>query len=130
MKKKIIAVLLAVVIFAICIIPLSAFAETVIVMLSKTSSSKIQYSSSTVGVAKTANYDCSNSILSTGYACARVQYAPAGGAFRNTSNPVLVVSPGDDATSSYTLLTVPSAYWRVAIWASGYVDSGNASVKI
>ena len=130
MKKKIIAVLLAVVIFAICIIPLSTFAETVIVMLSRTSSSTWKYSSSTVGVAKTANYDCTNSILSTGYACAQVQYAPAGQSFRNPSNAPLVANPGNTAEGSYTILTQPSGYWRVAIWASGYVDSGNASVKI
>ena len=99
MKKKIIIGLLLVAIIAVAIIPIvSAAVDVKVVSINFTSSATRKYSSSTSRVNSTATYDCTNSILSTGYACAQAQYALAGQSFRDCSSLPLVVNPSKTET--------------------------------
>ena len=102
-----------------------------IVMLSRTSSSVPKYSSATSGVSASAVYDASNSVLSTGDVISRTQYKRAADSGWTTVSGSRTASPGDLSTPPrvYTPNSA-TAFWRVYAYASGYVDSGNASVKI
>lgn len=135
MKKKIIAVLLLVTVFMSVIIPLSVCADV------KTTSvnnwgrwSGIKYSSSTSEVSTNGKYECYNSYDSKGDAKCIAQYAAAGAGWREdgaTNNITLTASPGNASYNTTRGASVSvSAFWRVALWATGDLTGANATIRV